>query len=570
MAKMRAGIRSLWQEERGVSVVIGAMLMFLIAAAAFGTIQAYHVPNWNKDVEYEHLNIVHDDLMTFKSDVEDVALSGEPKSSNIHMGIRYPNRMFLANPGTGVAGALTSDNVAVTIVYTIDAPGNPTITQTYSSNRIIYEVQGTIDRPKLVYEHGVIIRDYGNASATTDEQALVIGDEIYLPVLLGSLTSLSSMETQSIEIRPLSQSYSRTNIKSATITLDTDYPEVWEGLLAGIGTQGTAVAKANDNFESGGWTGGNGWLNNWYYSGDAIVTNAGTPYQGSYHLRLRVNTGYVARAVDLSSAVSAHLRFWAKVNSFEGIENATALISSNGTDWTVVRTWTIADNDNTYHFYDIDLSSYALTSQFWIAFRANMGQTSDYFYVDNLEITYTHPTETTARVDLDEGKIIITSTEVKQIKFPAGDMTADTLYAGLVTFSTQSEPVTGTSIDTSQDYPGILDISIDEGDSVQTQSTITVTVKNATAPFDIHADLTDLTNAPDKYDVFPDYTSPDSISATSWDVPNENTVRWTNIEHPAYVAGHAVIVKFWVRNTEKNMQFFTERVFLRNTANAWY
>jgi hypothetical protein len=199
-----------------------------------------------------------------------------------------------------------------------------------------------------------------------------------------------------------------------------------------------------------------------------------------------------------------------------------------------------------------------------------MGQTSDYFYVDNLEITYTHPTETTAQVDLDKGKIIITSTEVMQINFPAGDMTTDALYAGLVTFSTQSEPVTGTSIDTSQDYPGILDISIDEGGNVQTQSTITVTVKNATAPFDIHTDLTDLTNDPDKYDVFPDYTSPDSISATSWDVPNENTVRWTNIEHPAYVAGHAVIVKFWVVNTENNMQFFMERVFLRNTANAWY
>ena len=315
---MRAGIRSLWQEERGVSVVIGAMLMLLIVAAMLGTIQAYHVPNWNKDVEYEHLNVVNDDMMTFKSDVEDVASSREPKSSNIHMGVRYPNRMFLANPGPGVAGSLTSDNVPVSIVYTIDGLGDPTITQTYNSNRISYEVQGTVDSPKLVYEHGVIIRDYGGESASADEQPLIAGGEIYIPVLLGSLTSLSSMETQSIEIRPLSQSYSRTNIKSVTITLDTDYPEVWESLLAGTGTQGTAVAKANDNFESGGWTGGNGWLNNWYYSGDATVTNAGTPYQGIYHLRLRANTGYVERAVDLSSAVSAHLRFWAKVNSFEG------------------------------------------------------------------------------------------------------------------------------------------------------------------------------------------------------------------------------------------------------------
>ncbi len=132
---MIAGIRRLCEEERGVSVVIGAILMFLIVATLYGTIQAYHVPNWNQDVEYEHLNVVHNDMMTFKSDVEDVALSGEPKSSNIRMGVRYPERIFLVNPGPGVAGALTSDNVAVTIEYTIE--GYPTITQSYNSNRII-------------------------------------------------------------------------------------------------------------------------------------------------------------------------------------------------------------------------------------------------------------------------------------------------------------------------------------------------------------------------------------------------------------------------------------------------
>ncbi len=143
-------------------MVIGAMLMLLIVAAMWGTIQAYHVPIWNKDVEYEHLNLVHDDMITFKSDVEDVAISGEPKSSDIHMGVRYPSRMFLANPGTGVAGSLTSDNVAISIAYTINGLGDPVITQNYTSNRETYEVEGTVDRPRLVYEHGVIIRDYGD------------------------------------------------------------------------------------------------------------------------------------------------------------------------------------------------------------------------------------------------------------------------------------------------------------------------------------------------------------------------------------------------------------------------
>ena len=43
-------------------MVLGAMLMLLIMATLYGTIQAYHVPIWNKDVEFEHLDVVHDDL----------------------------------------------------------------------------------------------------------------------------------------------------------------------------------------------------------------------------------------------------------------------------------------------------------------------------------------------------------------------------------------------------------------------------------------------------------------------------------------------------------------------------
>jgi hypothetical protein len=249
VAEMKTSIKNMWKDESGVSVVLGAILMFLIVGAMWGTIQAYHVPNWNEDVEYGHLDMVYDDMMIFKSDVEDVALSEAPKSSDFHMGVRYPNRMFLANPGTGVAGALTSDNVAVSIAYTIDAFEEPTITTNYISNRVIYEVQGTVDSPKLVYEHGLIIRDYRNEYATKDEQSLIIGDEIYLPILTGNLTSISSMETETIDIKPMSQSYSRTKIQLTNITISTDYPEVWEDLLAGTSTADTTVQVDIDEGE---------------------------------------------------------------------------------------------------------------------------------------------------------------------------------------------------------------------------------------------------------------------------------------------------------------------------------
>ncbi len=409
---MRAEIRNLWKEERGVSVVIGAILMFLIVATVYGTMQAYYVPIWNKDVEYEHLNVVHDDMITFRSNVEDAALSKAPKSSDFRMGVRYPKRMFLVNPGPGVAGALTSEDVSVSIEYTIDAFDEPVITNNYTSNRVIYEVQGSIDSPKLVYEHGVIIRDYGSQSATTDEQSLILGDEIYLPVLIGNLTASSSIETESITLKPMTSSYSRTKIKSVTITLDTAYPEVWEQLLAGTSTA-----------------------------------------------------------------------------------------------------------------------------------------------------------DTTVQVDLEQSEIVITSTAIKQISFPAGEVTADALYAGLATFSTNFVPIQYSKIDVDEDYPSILDITIDTVTS--TSATIEATVNNVTAPFDIHADFTDFTKDPLMYDVFPDYSSPDSTTATSWAVPNQNTVRWTAISHPRYQGNSVIIISFSIYNTENNMEFVTSRLFRRANNNQW-
>jgi len=165
-------------------------------------------------------------------------------------------------------------------------------------------------------------------------------------------------------------------------------PESVNGLATNVKICNSWETIASDNLESGGWTGGSGWLNNWTNSGDSGVVTTGAPYEGTYHLRLRTDVGSVSRSVDLSKQVSAHLRFWAKVNSFETGETATCDVTSDGTNWTTAHTFTTADDDNTYHYYDIDLTAYNLTSQFRIAFNAHMSGTGDYFYVDKLEIIW--------------------------------------------------------------------------------------------------------------------------------------------------------------------------------------
>ena len=115
---------------------------------------------------------------------------------------------------------------------------------------------------------------------------------------------------------------------------------------------------ASDDFESGKWSGGSGWLNAWNHTGTCQVIKKESPYEGSYHLEMTKHNSYVARSADLSGYSGLHLQFWAKVRSFEAGDEMYCLVSHDGSHWTTAKTWTSADSDNTYHFNDIDLSPY--------------------------------------------------------------------------------------------------------------------------------------------------------------------------------------------------------------------
>jgi len=141
---------------------------------------------------------------------------------------------------------------------------------------------------------------------------------------------------------------------------------------------------ASDDFESGGSSGGSGWLSAWDLQGDAAVVSLAQPHGGSYHLRLRRNTGLAYRSVNLSGTTSVRLQFWAKASSFEAGETATVSVSSDGVGYTVLKTWVDGEDDNNYYLFDYDLSSFSLTSTFWVRFQANMSAANDQFYIDDI------------------------------------------------------------------------------------------------------------------------------------------------------------------------------------------
>lgn len=136
-----------------------------------------------------------------------------------------------------------------------------------------------------------------------------------------------------------------------------------------------------DDFETGGWTGGNGWSGNWTYSGDSIVTTAGAPYEGSYHLRQRTGTGIATRTVNMTGVSNAYLSFRYRADSFESGDYATVEVYDGS--WNTVLT---VNSTTPYTLNDIDLSGFDMISGFQIRFASHMNSTFDQFYIDDIEI----------------------------------------------------------------------------------------------------------------------------------------------------------------------------------------
>jgi subtilisin family serine protease len=146
------------------------------------------------------------------------------------------------------------------------------------------------------------------------------------------------------------------------------------------------VTIASDGFESGNFSGGSGWVGAWVRSGDAGILSSEGPHSGSRHVRLRRSTGYLERAVNLLGATSVRLQFWAKVRSFESSDRAYVQVKPSGGVPSTVKTFTPADSNNQYSFYDIDLSGFNMTTDFRIIFDAAMNSTGDYWYLDDIQV----------------------------------------------------------------------------------------------------------------------------------------------------------------------------------------
>lgn len=211
------------KNENALSEVVGALLVLLILVIYLGILQTYEVPRWNKELEKQEFDRVYNDFLDFRSNIEDVSMKIIPKTSSMHMGVRYPERFMLRNHAQGSYGMITTYPLNISIRYS-------GIVKNYTSMGIVYEMKGLNEFPKLVYENGIVIRDYGITGFSDDENHMITNDSIFVPFLSG-IVPASSLEMKTFNILPIPKYYySPYPFSIMNLTIETRYPEIWANM----------------------------------------------------------------------------------------------------------------------------------------------------------------------------------------------------------------------------------------------------------------------------------------------------------------------------------------------------
>jgi len=186
-----------------------------------------------------------------------------------------------------------------------------------------------------------------------------------------------------------------------------DLPETINSESVHVLVSNSFNVLAWDNFNSGTWTGGDGWLDNWATYGSPETTTSDSPKEGTYHVRMN-NTDRITRSLDLSQAYYASVRFWYKqTNNFDNNQDYAYLqVSNNGVDYTTALTWSSSNNTyySTYRFLTVPLRQFGLSSTFYIRFRAATSSSTEYCYIDDLDVVWmAAQTGTLAEEDFESG-----------------------------------------------------------------------------------------------------------------------------------------------------------------------
>ncbi|WP_435183308.1 hypothetical protein [Halobellus sp. EA9] len=238
------------RDDRGVSGVIGAVLILGFLIILLSIYQASYVPSENEGIEFAHSQQVQNDMLEVRNAILSADASGETTYSSVKLGTRYPVRVLGINPPPASGTLRTGPPEPVSVV---DGGGTPvsdlcpsagtiqTRTLEYDPGYNVYQ-----NAPTIVYENTVLYLNFSGRTVLLTGQQLVQGDTVTIRPLNTSLYEVGVGRT-SVEAVP--GNVNDQGIDDANVTVPTGLSEdAWEGLLSG------QVDPANVNVSNGNLT----------------------------------------------------------------------------------------------------------------------------------------------------------------------------------------------------------------------------------------------------------------------------------------------------------------------------
>ena len=208
-------------DDKGVSEIIGIILIMGIMVISLGILQSISVPEWNGEIEAAHFNTIYDDILDLRQVMQETAIFNLPRTIVLHANLDYPTRIFLHNPPKPGAMISTYNDKKININY---SDGNPPVS--YDSCTIkIRENYNHFSAPELIIEHGMIIGNNGQIGYIIDEP-LLNNKTIDLYLVECSNNSFSTTSSMNIHLYPIM--ISDISVDNASIEFTTEYKELWD------------------------------------------------------------------------------------------------------------------------------------------------------------------------------------------------------------------------------------------------------------------------------------------------------------------------------------------------------
>jgi len=235
------------EDQRGVSEIIGFILIFAILIISLSINQAQIVPQENAEIEFNHYQDVQNELIEVRSSILMAGQADVSQYSTVKLGTSYPGRLFAINPPAAAGTLETSDAYPITIENDTDSIAVDTRFLQYQPG------YNELDAQPIWYENSVLYVDAPEEGgiAVLEEQNLVVdGNTIRITALQNEYYN-SKTGRVTLELYP-NQKVTADEIPTGdlTITLPTRLTadEYWE---QAIGSESVYVDVTNNGYSDG-------------------------------------------------------------------------------------------------------------------------------------------------------------------------------------------------------------------------------------------------------------------------------------------------------------------------------